>query len=186
MTIAIDVDEVLVDFTGEAAAVFEAEGLPPHVASGLYDVYPELTEAQKKAFLTLGERAATMKAFGHAEEVLTELRKLDKVVALTAPWKGSETWHRARVRHLLELGFAEEEIIFCPSQLKPFFAVDILVEDRTETLVQWAKRNPLATGICLATPWNTQETPALAELSNAYLAQTPKDIYRIARKDYEL
>jgi len=183
--IAIDVDEVLVDFMGECQRLFKALGLPAYVATGRYDVYAELDELRRTVFLGLGERANRMQAFEHAHEVLTELRKLDKVVALTAPWSGSETWHRARVVHLLELGFKESEIVFCPGELKQYFAADILIEDRTETLIQWANRNPLGSAICLATPWNTLETPALDELSNAYLAKTPQDIVRIAKKDYE-
>lgn len=185
MTIAIDVDEVLVDFMREAQACFVQAGLPVYEPSGNYDVFPELTPEQQKVFLTLGDRAGYMVEFRHAREVLGELRELDTVVALTAPWAGSTTWHRERVNHLRKLGFFEKEIVFCPSDLKQFFSVNMLIEDRTETLIQWAKRNPLGTGICLATPWNTRETPALAEISNAYLAQTPQDIYRIARKDYE-
>ena len=182
--IACDVDEVLIDFMGLSQRRFRRLGLPAYAPSGRYDVYHELCEARKKAFLELGSMASCMLAFPHAGELLAQLRSLDKVVALTAPWAGSENWHRDRVAHLLDLGFSEKEIVFCPSDLKQYFSCDILVEDRTETVIQWANRNPLKTAICLSTPWNTQETQALADISNAYLAKTPQDIYRIAKKDY--
>lgn len=181
----MDVDEVLVDFMGEAQRLFRAEGLPAYVPSGRYDVYPELDEDRQKVFLSLGERAHYMQAFEHTAELLTELRKLDTVVALTAPWAGSTTWHKHRVNQLLELGFTDKEIVFCPGELKQYFSCDVLVEDRTETVIQWANRNPLNLAVCLSTPWNTLETPALAELSNAFLAKTPYDISRIIKKDYE-
>lgn len=185
--IAVDADEVTCDFIGAVSHVLGKHGLPPVEPLGYWDIYSRFSPEQQEVFDSLPllpEFPWLIKAFPHARKMLDELRTLDEVVCITAPFKGSEGWHHARILLLSELGFDPAHIVFADSRLKSRFQCEILVEDRVDTLLDWAEAHPCDTGIALRTNHNYNELHKVRDVGNIYIAETPDDVYRLARKDY--
>ena len=90
-----------------------------------------------------------------AEAGLSALRKLGKVGCLTSPHLGPY-WMPERARWLQARGFTKREIIFASD--KSHVAGSVLVDDRFDNCLDWAKANPNGLSVCLTAPWNKDES----------------------------
>lgn len=89
-----------------------------------------------------------------AREGVEELRRFADVYAVTAPFD-SDYWMREREQWLVvELGFSRFDII--PTHAKHMVAGDVLIDDKTSTLVKWeAERG--GRSILFSRPWNAAD-----------------------------
>jgi hypothetical protein len=96
--------------------------------------------------------AASLRPYEGAIELLAALRAIPgaRVVALTAPLTRSPTWIPERLHWLAGMGFDAHDVIFCPGDLKGRFAVDVLIEDRPETV---DAAHPDVTTFLVSRPW---------------------------------
>lgn len=155
MRILCDVDGVLANFV--SAYLEETSLLPEDILAR--DIESFLSEhervvanrrLQKKSF------CLDIKLYKDACRFYHQLLRFGEVTFITAP-SNTHFWHAERVlwleQHFDEYSF--NNTVFCPSELKPLFSGDVLIEDDAATLEGWCKANPLGIGVLLDRPWNS-------------------------------
>lgn len=93
-----------------------------------------------------------------ALEAVAELRQLGKVGALTSPHLGP-FWMPERAQWLLARGFKKREIVFASD--KSHVPGDVLIDDRIDNCVDWAKAHVGGLAILFDQPWNGAWVPEL-------------------------
>jgi hypothetical protein len=93
-----------------------------------------------------------------AREGVTRIRAVaDQVWAVTQRFK-SRTWVYERDLWLMEkLAFAYDDILHVPSVAKHAIDADVMVEDKTSTLVQWQAAHPDGHGILVRRRYNEND-----------------------------
>lgn len=183
--ILVDVDGVLADFPGAVQRSLRLTQPLEHwdvkdslVALGLpSDRVQDLTEQYEAATYRRGWCRA-IEPYRYAGLFVTQLRKLGRVVALTAPFHGRPYWLQERLDWLQDvLGFSARDVVFCPSDLKPLVDGDYLIEDRPDTLVAWAERRAAndphmirSGGFLVGQPYNREARVSPHYEANLYLS----------------
>ncbi|MEO9196765.1 MAG: hypothetical protein ABI445_24165 [Polyangia bacterium] len=109
--------------------IFAAFATPPHV------------EERVRERLCLPGIAKMFTPRPGAGPLVRALRDFGEVYAVTSPFDGSPTWAHDREAWLRDrLGFAADHVI--SARDKTLIAGDILVDDKTTTLVRWTAANP--------------------------------------------
>jgi hypothetical protein len=177
MRILLDVDGVIADFVGALCRRLN-EGVEYDGYQGCDLVLPEMIHTLRleeffanrqyrevriwnEILANKGEFCKTIKSYGepYGETLdgLAALRSLGEVIAITSPW--SPDWYEPRVAFLRSLGFANDQIVFCPSPQKRFFDGDVLVEDTIETACDWCGYDEGYDGareaFVMRRPWNS-------------------------------
>lgn len=91
-----------------------------------------------------------------ASAAVEELRAIAKVGVLTSPHLGP-FWMHERAQWLLARGFKKRDIIFASD--KSHVRGDVLIDDRKDNCVEWAKTNPGGLAILMDCPWNQGSAP---------------------------
>jgi 5'(3')-deoxyribonucleotidase len=91
-----------------------------------------------------------------AAEAVAELRIIAKVGCLTSPHLGP-FWMHERAQWLLARGFSKRDIIFASD--KSHVRGDVLIDDRKDNCIDWAKANPSGFAILMDCPWNQGSAP---------------------------
>ena len=147
MIIALDVDGVLADFTGKWLDILEDTTgikLPKFRLTGSLDdssVTPFLGDKDRE---TVWDRVCSP-GFVSSLETMTShtyiknLRKQNKVLAVTSPMKRSPTWVYERTQWLAQnYSFKHDEIIH--TSAKAFVDADILIDDMYKNCVSFSSR----------------------------------------------
>lgn len=115
-------------------------------------VSPEVGKAADEVIKTKGF-CRSLRLYDGAREGVEELRRFADVYAVTAPFD-SDYWMREREQWLVaELGFSRYDIV--PTHAKHMVAGDVLIDDKTSTLVKWQEQpHTLGAGILFSQPWN--------------------------------
>lgn len=98
---------------------------------------------------------ASLPWYRGARTFVEVLKDFGNVWAVTAPWNSS-TWDSER-RAWLAPVLNPSKVISCNTLAKPLVRGDVLIEDRTATLVAWLAENPKGLGILLDRPWNRND-----------------------------
>lgn len=154
MRILVDVDGVLVKFVERVSDWGYRIDFPRW--DGTVDI-PEFYKQDVDAiyrYIQSAEFHHDIKIYeGVHEWLLKQRHSGHEVIAVTAPWKESTTWHYGRIMTLEKLGFKEKEIIFADKKQKPYVMGDVFIEDHVETLRQWEAKNS-ALAYLVKRPWN--------------------------------
>jgi 5'(3')-deoxyribonucleotidase len=106
---------------------------------------------------------AAIQAFPGAAEGVHRLRDFGDVYAVTAPFD-SKYWMSEREAWLKNFGFARKNIVHCID--KHIVTGDVLVDDKTSTLVKWQEHNPLGTAILFQRSYNKNDKWSGVVVSN--------------------
>jgi hypothetical protein len=87
-----------------------------------------------------------------------------EITWVTSPIKTSPTWAFER-EHWLRDRFGNVKVISCDSPLKQHIAADVFIDDKVETVGQWAYRWPSGRAVLWPCPWNQRERHAIATRS---------------------
>jgi 5'(3')-deoxyribonucleotidase len=162
--VLFDIDGVFADFiTPCLQTVFEHTGkrfthddvqywdimkslaIEPDMARAIY-------KAMEKPGLCLG-----IPVYEGAREGVERVREFAEVWAVTSPF-GGEHWMHERDQWLVEkMGFHKDDVLHVRSKRKHGVFGDILVEDKTETLVTWANAWPKSQGILFRRAYNERD-----------------------------
>lgn len=94
-----------------------------------------------------------LKPIAAAPVAVATLRAYGRVGVLTSPHFGPFWMHeRAQWLQSVLFGFKKREIIFASD--KSNVRGDVLIDDKKDNCVAWAKRNPGGTAILFDAPWN--------------------------------
>lgn len=168
----VDCDGVLADFASPVIAHCNALTGRRFEFADLTDfeiekLYPELTFDQVFGPCSKEGFCLGLSAFPGAREGLDSLRRVAKVVALTAPWWPSKHWHAERTVWLIEeMGFASGDIIFASK--KQLVRGDLIIDDRYSHVKPWCKANPDKRGFLWSRPYNRDPGSDLVTLTNSW------------------
>lgn len=152
LRILLDVDGVLADFLTPALAtinrkmksnhrledmrswhLFDAFGVPKKLQDECYDEWKAPGWCRN------------LSVYSGAKEGVDELRKLGDVFIVTSPMNG-ETWTNERERWLAHhFAFDRKHVIH--AEPKWVCSGDVLIDDKTDTLVQWGACHPDGVGL---------------------------------------
>lgn len=156
MRILVDVDGVLADFVN--GALHHVGGRLREHEITAYDMVSLMTKTEVEAFRSIATTPGFcygLKPYAGAREALDRLRKDHDVRIVTAPFKGSRTWHDERLSWLRDkMGVDEDHVIFASKKEKPFIGGHVLIEDHGPTLEEWQKEQVRTSGILIRRPWN--------------------------------
>ncbi len=168
--LALDADGVLVDFVTPAIEYLNARGVKKTYSQVtdwcVFDSNEELEEAYKREVVAHPDFCRSMKAYPGAAEFVRAAKECYDVVVVTAPYN-VPNWYEGR-RDWMEknMGIPHKDVCFLSR--KEFFDADILVDDKTENVVSWVKRQddrraPYANNslpILMDQPWNRHDIVA--------------------------
>lgn len=157
--VLLDCDGVLADFVGPALRAFNADQgtafEPHHVTEYSIERSLGITKQQASRFyelcsaLPIGEQpilAGAVKGF-------TQLNSVADIYVVTSPWLGHATWAHERIDWLWRhFQVPYKRVVLTPA--KHLCRGDILVDDKTETLVEWQRENPYGVAVQWQTPHN--------------------------------
>ncbi len=164
MTWGVDVDGVIADFSGayrETACRVLNRSFDPLLHSD-WDLGKSLR--LEGAELDLVEStmkqegvASSLRPIAGAVEAVGVLSEFVPVVFVTSPYRGSPTWVHEREEWLVKHFGARQGRHVIHTRHKNLVAVDVLLDDRAETVVKWLQhrqRNGGRYGVCWAYPHN--------------------------------
>ena len=105
---------------------------------------------------TVPDFAARLEVFPGAVEGVRRLRELAEVYVVTSPWHSHPTWEYDRKRWLrrhFDIPF--DQVI--PTSAKHVCGGDVLIDDKTSTLVRWAEAHPCGIAVQWATLQNRRD-----------------------------
>jgi 5'(3')-deoxyribonucleotidase len=159
----IDCDGVLADFIGAYLALVKQHTGRDHAVTDVtaFELHQCVTSKDEDNFIwrNLIDQPgwiAGMVDLPGAAEAVAELRTIAKVGVLTSPHLGPY-WMHERAQWLLARGFKKRDIIFASD--KSHVRGDVLIDDRKDNCIDWAKSNPGGLAILLDAPWNQGSAP---------------------------
>jgi len=162
--VLFDIDGVFADFiTPCLQAVFEHTGkrythddVQDWDIMKSLDIKPEQALAIYKAMERPG-LCLKIPAYEGARAGVDRVREFADVWAVTSPF-GGEHWMHERDQWLIEkMGFDINDVLHVRSKRKHGVYGDILVEDKTETLVTWTSAWPKSQGILFRRAYNERD-----------------------------
>lgn len=169
--ILLDVDGPLtVGFMEAACAHLRDLGVTDATASRISDwdlakAFGASAEIEAEMYARLRREgvAASFAPRPGARDFVERLRKWSRVVAVTAPLKGSRTWVYERSAWLREhLDFAAYDVVNADD--KSLVCGDALVEDRVSNLVSWCDAWPFKLGVVWDEAYNRPDPRADSRL----------------------
>lgn len=162
--ILLDCDGVLADFIGPVLALVADATDRIHTREDVdrfdFAAALNLTPAEKRAVTApISDRDgwwSRLPVFPGARAGVDRLREIADVYIVTSPWNSCRTWHHERegwLRHHFDLPASRLVV----TSAKHVCAGDVLVDDRTETLVQWRAANPAGRAVQWTTPHNRND-----------------------------
>lgn len=144
MLIGIDVDGVLADFIGHccnyASPALRAACEKSRSELSYHDVFSSLEKGEEsKLWRFIEENPGFVRdipMFEGVQKLISDLRELGTLIAVTSPASSPPTWGHEREHWLVQnLGFKRGHIIQTPG--KEFVDVDVLIEDNPGHLERW-------------------------------------------------
>ena len=175
-TLLLDCDDVLCDFVGgvlRAVNVARGTSFRPEecherdIARSFGLTWEYIGDIVKRRFF-----CAELAELPGARNAVERLRALCDVYIVTAPWP-SKRWMRERTDWLMSLGFDSDHIIFC--RTKKLVWGDILIDDRTQTIIEWAEKWPAGTALL----WNKPYNQGALLPSNAHRVLGWSDVFEV-------
>jgi 5'-nucleotidase len=142
-TILLDVDGVLADFTGPVCALasqvtrrdLKPENVTRFDFAACLDLTPEEKREVVRAIVAPGFWRS-LPVFDGAIDGVRRLREVANVYICTSPWNSCPTWLHEREAWLYEhFGIPHANVIATGAKYR--VSGDMLVDDKTETLVLW-------------------------------------------------
>ncbi len=194
ITILLDVDGVLANTSKAAKELIEGLGgvyMPTAWDFGMY----RNTEEIRKQFWALfgGEDSdpgesfcSSLETYGDAKQFVLACARLGSVVYATSPMH-TRSWAEDRALWLIEQMKADrKQIVSCGD--KSHVRGDVLLDDKTQNVIDWAAKNPDGLGLILAQPYNKGDLRP-SNLPIVYvesLWQAYGEIHRFAERKQEL
>lgn len=160
--VLLDIDGVCADFVG--AVLREVQGITGRVYTPEDVTQWELNDAlnlpqevrdQLEDAITSNGFCTLIEPYPEAYDGLLRLRELADVYALTTPYD-SMYWMYERKQWLTDrFDFSHREIIY--AHTKHLVRGDVLIDDKTETVVGWQRANDDLGGIVFDRPWNRND-----------------------------
>lgn len=101
-----------------------------------------------------------------AREGVLVLREIADVFAVTTPMS-VPTWAYERELWLKErMGFTKDRIV--QTEAKHVIVGDVLIDDKVENVLEWAKHHPEGLGIIFHAPYNKNYNPEVTNISRAW------------------
>jgi 5'(3')-deoxyribonucleotidase len=161
MVILLDVDGVLADFTGAVLRVGNKfSGMQKtHEDVTMWDIWKVFPDRCKEDILKEVSSAgfcSGLECLPHAKKMVSNLREMGDVYAVTSPWHSSPTWCWERTLWLLEhFGFEANQVVH--THEKRLVRGDVLIDDRVETIKAWDAEVGNILGILWDAPYNRSE-----------------------------
>lgn len=161
--VLVDCDGILADFVSAYLALVREHTGRDHVHADVtdFELHKCVTSKDEDTFIwqNLIDRPgfiSNMVDLPGAAEAMADLRSFAKVTCLTSPHLGPY-WMHERAQWLLARGFKKRDIIFASD--KSHVRGDVLIDDRKDNVVDWAKANPSGLAILMDCPWNQGSAP---------------------------
>lgn len=157
MRVLVDVDGVLAVFTDP---ILEAVGSKYRNDDVLgWDFFKDLMTEEERvaAFKILDgpEFWRTLPKMPGASEGIIALRGFGhEVLYVTSPWQSCATWYGQRRDWLRGNGFLESDRQLVVSTRKDIIQADVLIDDRTDHVLDYEEANPNAMAILFDQPYN--------------------------------
>lgn len=160
--VLLDVDGVLADFVaGYLDLVAEVTGKRfTHQQVTEFNIGTALGfTAEQSAAIAAGVVtgfASNLAPLPGAIDAVKRLREIAEVYIVTSPWNKCDTWMSERERWLrTHFDFPHSHVLH--GSAKHLVRGDVLVDDKTETIVKWQAANPGSTAILWECPWNKHD-----------------------------
>lgn len=181
--ILMDVDGVLrniigrsLDVIGDLTGVyFRHDDVDQYYMERALNLPPEATTALYARWRTPGF-VQSMPVYAGALEGMRQLQRLGRVFPVTRPFEEAPTWHSESEQWLKTYFDIPATDVF-HATYKEYVYGDLLVEDKTSTLVAWCAAHPAELGILRHQRYNADE----ALPANARRAFDWDEIVRYAR-----
>jgi 5'(3')-deoxyribonucleotidase len=162
--VLLDCDGVLSDFVGGFLSVVNricsSAFTPEHITE--FDICKSLgvtPEQAAEAFRAVSETrgfALGLQPLPGAIEGVRQLREIADVYIVTSPWNSNPTWTHEREAWLKEhFDIPHSHVIH--TSAKHLVVGDVLVDDKTSTLVAWEAAHPRGVAIQWLTPHNRRD-----------------------------
>jgi 5'(3')-deoxyribonucleotidase len=155
--ILCDVDGVLADFVGGLCIELSRRGFAK-CANDIkhWDLKESLSPEETRA----AYEVMSVPGFCHglawyegARDFFAELVREGDVLAVTAPFDGSETWERER-KAWMAPAIERKRVLAISGDFKHHVRGDVLIEDHPKTAHDWLEANPDGIALLIDRPWN--------------------------------
>lgn len=159
ITIAVDCDGVLADFSGKIVSEINLYCGSSHTVNDIkeFSIASSLNVSEERIRGIVSRKGfcASIPQYDGAKNFISVLQKYGDVIVCTSPYD-SKHWIKERLVWLKsELDIDSNHVMFCPSGFKRLFAADILIEDKLSTCVEWVNaRIGDRLSILVDRPWN--------------------------------
>ena len=164
-TLLLDCDGVLADFVSAYLKIVEFQLGRSHTPAEVtrWDINASLgitgvdSSNVKRAIGNAPRLARNLAVYDGAKYGVSELLDLTDLYIVTSPWNSNPTWTHDREAWLFEnFGIRSNRVIH--TSAKHMVRGDILVDDKTETLVEWRDAHPTGIPVMWSTPHNQGES----------------------------
>lgn len=159
--VLLDCDGILSDFVGSYLKLLEHHtGLvatPEQVTAfdiaASLDLSPEQSSRMKRAIGDAHGFARNLAVYPGAREGVAKLHRIAEVYIVTSPWNSNPTWTHDREWWLAtHFGIPHSRVVH--TSAKHLVRGDVLVDDKTSTLVEWSAEHTYGKAIQWTTPHN--------------------------------
>lgn len=183
MNILIDVDGVLADFSGHYLdTLHRLTGVRAYAAQidrwHIHECewFPASAKRAIEDEIVKPGWCGRIPMFPYAPALVSALREIGTLYAVTSPWVSSPHWMHERTEWLhYKLGIRARHVVH--AQVKHIIAGDILIDDKPAHVEEWSQSNQRGRGILFTAPHNRGH-----QLSRGVRASTNEEVIAHARE----
>jgi len=159
--VLLDCDGILSDFVGGYLRLLEQhtglvrtrDEVTAFDIGASLGLTPEQSSRMKRAIGEHEHFARSLAVYPGAVAGVAELQRIADVYIVTSPWNSNPTWTHDREQWLVEhFGIPPSRVVH--TSAKHLVRGDMLVDDKTSTLVEWEREHPTGIPIQWMTPHN--------------------------------